>query len=412
MSSMPQWAVWLACVVALGCGCSPYGGGSFACTGDMQCGAEGKCAEGFCSFPDPNCSSGYRYGDLSGPQSNSCVGAATGDGGVDTPMPPLEAGVSCYGVGLAHPCFSSPPSGAKTLSTSISTDTSTMCETIASGGTGLCVISGQSITITNNVVVTGAKPLVLVATGTISVQGALDVSSHRSPVVVGAGANPSSCGAGTPPNTSGGGAGGGFGGKGGNGGGTNFSATNGGLAATPAAPTTLRGGCPGQNGNGATPGTGGGGGGAVYLIAETSITVTSSGLILAEGAAGDSGTDTASAGGGGGSGGYIGLDAPTIMNGGVIAANAGGGGEGSGATTPGAPGNEPLGAIGAGTSGNFTTNGGEGGAGASGGTATGANGQNGSSTGGGGGGGGGAGIIKRYRATSIGGGGPISPPAS
>ena len=408
---MRQWVVWLACAIGLGCGCSPYGGGSFACTIDMQCGADGKCAEGFCSFPDPNCSSGYRYGDLSGPQSNSCVGGPSNDGGVDTTMPPLEAGVSCYGMGLTQPCFSSAPTGSKTLSTAINTDSSTMCETIAAGGTGFCVISGQSITITGNVVVTGSKPLVLVATGTISVEGTLDVSSHRSPVVVGAGANPTTCGAGTAPNTSGGGAGGTFGGKGGNGGGTNFSATNGGLAATLAAPTTLRGGCGGHNGNGATPGTGGAGGGALYLIAETSITVTSSGLILAEGAAGGGATDTAS-GGGGGSGGYIGLDAPTIMNAGVIAANAGGGGEGSGATTAGAPGNEPNGATGAGTSSNFTTNGGEGAAGASGGTATGANGLDGSSTGGGGGGGGGAGIIKRYRATSIGGGGPISPPAT
>ncbi|HSD86038.1 MAG TPA: hypothetical protein VLB44_00935 [Kofleriaceae bacterium] len=410
---MPQWVVGLACVVALGCGCSPYGGGSFACTTDMQCGTDGKCAEGFCSFPDPNCSSGYRYGDLSGPQSNSCVGApSTSDGGVDTTMPPLEAGVSCYGMGLTQPCFSSPPVGSKTLSASFNTDSSTMCETIASGGTGFCVISGQSITITGNVVVTGGKPLVLVATGTISVQGALDLSSHRSPTIVGAGANPTTCGAGTAPNTSGGGAGGTFGGKGGNGGGTNFSGTNGGLAAATAAPAALRGGCAGQNGNGATPGARGAGGGAVYLIAETSITVTSSGSILAEGAGGGGGTDTASGGGGGGSGGYIGLDSPTIMNGGVIAANAGGGGEGSGATTAGSPGNEPIGATGAGTSADSTTNGGQGGAGASGGTLMGANGQNGSATGGGGGGGGGAGIIKRYRATSIGGAGPISPPAT
>jgi hypothetical protein len=42
-------------------------------------------ANGYCSFVDPNCASGRRFGDLSGPVANQCVGGTTGvDGGMDT----------------------------------------------------------------------------------------------------------------------------------------------------------------------------------------------------------------------------------------------------------------------------------------------------------------------------------------
>jgi biopolymer transport protein ExbB len=48
---------------------------AFACTSDADCGTGGHCEPvGFCSFADPGCDQGRRYGDLSGPYANQCVG--------------------------------------------------------------------------------------------------------------------------------------------------------------------------------------------------------------------------------------------------------------------------------------------------------------------------------------------------
>lgn len=66
---------------------------SFHCATDTECtrGAEqGTCeAIGRCSFPDPACTSGWRFADLSGDQANQCVGdqgtdAGVTDGGTDS----------------------------------------------------------------------------------------------------------------------------------------------------------------------------------------------------------------------------------------------------------------------------------------------------------------------------------------
>lgn len=47
---------------------------SFECGSDNDCGSDGRCEPtGFCSFPDPTCASGYRYGDLAESLSNQCV---------------------------------------------------------------------------------------------------------------------------------------------------------------------------------------------------------------------------------------------------------------------------------------------------------------------------------------------------
>lgn len=410
MSPMLLRAWWLAGAVALGCSCSPYGGGSFACTSDTQCAPNGICSTGFCAFPDPNCESQFRFGEASGPNSGNCVGAANPDidAAIDAEMVSTPDGASCYGSGLVRPCFASPPAGARTLNAAIDTD-GAMCQTTLSGGAGMCVIAAQTITITGTVTVSGSKPLVLVATGAINVS-TLDASSHTAPAFVGAAANPTTGCAGIAPGTSGGGAGGTFAGRGGAGGGTNATGTAGGAAPMPAAPTALVGGCKGQDGNGSNAGVGGSGGGAMFLIADGSITIGTA--LLANGAAGVNGTTNTSGAGGGGAGGYIGLDSPLITNNGVIAANGGGGAEGSGAATAGAPGNEPVGAAGAAASTDLSGNGGNGGAGSVGATLTGSPGANGSATGGGGGGGGGAGHIKRLRATTIGGAGTESPPAT
>ena len=59
-------------VVCAFAGC--YGDGwSYACTADAQCGSDGICSDGHCAFVDTSCTSGYRYGELSGPAANECV---------------------------------------------------------------------------------------------------------------------------------------------------------------------------------------------------------------------------------------------------------------------------------------------------------------------------------------------------
>ena len=312
----------------------------------------------------------------------------------------------CYGAGLVRECFAAPPTGVIKISgtTTIDTATSSMC--LLQGGA--CVVAADRITIDSGaeLIATGANPLVLVAASAIDVTGEIDAASHETNGRDGAGANPSDCVTYTNPNYPTGGPGGSFGGRGGTGGAASLVGLGHASAPTIAA-TTLRGGCPGSDGN--TGGmNGGSGGGALYLIAAGTITVT--GKINASGAGGGGGMTGASAtgGGGGGAGGMIGLDAPTILVGGVaqVFANGGGGGEGGDAAATGAAGADPSAAItpapgGTGSS----SNGGAGGAGSSGTTLAGSNGA-GLNTGGGGGGG--AGVILVFPKQQLG--GAVSPP--
>jgi hypothetical protein len=312
-----------------------------------------------------------------------------------------------------HPCFASAPSGNLTFSnTVIDTGTSGMCATlVGANANAWCVIAGSSITITGGGFLAGlgSRPLVLVSTGTITVQGTLDVASQRQFSSTGAGANAAGCNAGTAPAVSSGGAGGSFGGKGGNGAVAGSGGTAG-IAGNALTVTALRGGCPGQDG--ADPGAmnrggdGGDGGGAVWLYAATSINIT--GSINASGAAGlNADASSASGGGGGGAGGFIGLEAPSITNTGNVFANGGGGGEASGIMSTGLPGTESTSVTAGGLGGaggtNFGTDGGNGSLGAT------LIGQPGVATctgacttpTAGGGGGGGAGIIKTVPAISL-----------
>jgi hypothetical protein len=424
MSPMPPRVWWVAGALAFGCSCSPYGGGSFACTTDTQCPPNGICATGFCAFPDPNCTdSQFRYGEASGPNSGQCVGATNDvDASVDADNTPTPDGAVCYGAGLVHPCFASAPTGALTFSnTVLNTDTSTMCATlVGANANAWCVLAGSSITVTGGgfLAAVGSKPLVLVSTGTIAIQGALDVGSHRQFNSVGAAGNTAGCNAGSAPTVSSGGGGGSFGGKGGNGAIAGTAGTAG-LAGNGLTVTALRGGCPGQDGSDPLAmgrgGDGGDGGGAVWLFAATSIMVT--GAINASGAAGlNADASSSSGGGGGGAGGYIGLEAPSMTNTGNIFANGGGGGEASGNSSTGAPGTESTSAAAGGLGGaggtSFGTDGGNGSVGA---TLTGQNGVA-TCTGacttpvGGGGGGGGAGIIKTVPTITLG--GNVSPPST
>ena len=59
---------------------------AFQCARDSDCtrgGEQGACEEvGRCSFADTTCTSGWRFGDLSGAYANQCVGDEGVDGGV------------------------------------------------------------------------------------------------------------------------------------------------------------------------------------------------------------------------------------------------------------------------------------------------------------------------------------------
>jgi hypothetical protein len=288
----------------------------------------------------------------------------------------------------------------------VNTDTDPRCVvSTQNGGSSICAILGGTITIpATGAIISGARPLLLVATTTITVDGILDASSEDGTSRIGPGANPvpGQCGpalsAGGGNDGGGGGAGGSFSTKGGNGGkGGGNGGSNGVLAADPQVPTILRAGCRGSEG-GRNGGPGGFGGGAIYLVAGTSIAITA--RVTANGAGGTGATNNESAGGGGGAGGMIVVEAPAISLAGTTAelsANGGGGGEGTVSTDAGEGGESAAWDMAAtgGTGG--STNGGDGGTGATG-TAAAAVGGLGiaggeGNDGGGGGGGGGGGVI-------------------
>jgi hypothetical protein len=332
----------------------------------------------------------------------------THDGG---PGDGAGSGSFCYGTGLVRVCFDEQPSGMLTIAQNIDTGAFGCSTHVISGGTGMCVIAGATITLASGqqIAATGPTtgvPLVLVATDTISIDGTLDAGAHHNGSTTPAGGNFTGCQAGTNPTSGtygGGGQGGSFGAKGGDGGGG--GGTNGGTAGAPlATPTLLHGGCSGHSGGGGG-GNGGKGGGAVYLIAGTAIEV--SGRLDTSGAGGSGDGDNAGAGGGaGGSGGMIGLDAASIVITGAVCAVGGGGaagavssqsqagGDATGATSACVAGIGGVASAGAGTGGGggLDTAGSAGMAG---------------TTGGGGGGGGGPGFIAIYGTRS--GGGVIHP---
>jgi hypothetical protein len=327
---------------------------------------------------------------------------ADSDGGNTGP----DAAV-CFGTAF-RVCLLAAPTLPLSISQPKPIDTSdlSMCVATAPTGSFGCVLAGTTITVEATLRATGSRPLILIASESITIKGSgvIDVGSHRGATPeLGAGADPSQdCPPGQPPKFhGGGGAGGSFLGLGGTGG-PSVSAAGG----TPGPPVTepnqLRGGCAGQGTPGPTtptPVQGGHGGGAVLLIAGQLISVD--GAINAAGGGGEGGPPDAG-GGGGGSGGMIVLDAPTITGNGLILASGGGGGGGSStdatATHSGKPGADPSGVSAAAGGTGGPNGGGRGGNGSSAGTAKGDNGLNGVSdangAGRGGGGGGGAGIVK------------------
>jgi hypothetical protein len=339
------------------------------------------------------------------PDANKMIDSRIIDGPIDAAIdaPPDGPQVD-FGDGTFVVHLSMLPTASVTLPGMINTDTSTLCGTTAtwmdaSQPTDTCFIVGTDIKSGGGTTtVTGSKPLVLVATGMITITQKLDVSSNHS-TTTGAGGNYALCPA-YPQNPDpdgnggGGGAGGGFTTKGNDGGdGNNGSAQKGLAAAAAGTPTFLRGGCAGQKAGNGTAGNPGNGGGALYLVAGASISIGNT--INASGGGGVHGTD-ASGGSGGGSGGMIVLYAPMITATASVQVFANGGGGASGGDSNmsghnGTDGGNPMGALMAGA--------GSMGAGGNGGdgaivTAAATTGGGGLTNEGGGGGGGGLGYIR------------------
>jgi hypothetical protein len=436
---MSKWV--LAAALLVGATACNFGNEARSCMTSDQCNSVehpgGVCetATHLCSFLDPSCADGRRYGGLAGGQSDQCVPGqgqgsdASVDAAIDTPTPidtppPIDAQV-CFGTGIVAVCLAHAPTAPFTVnsSTNIVTDDTSACTATVSGATTYCVIAATTITINSTLRATGTRPLVLIASDSITVSapsGVIDVGSHRAlNPSVGAGGTSSLCGIqGTAPNSnngsSGGGAGGSFasqGGVGGAGGGNNGGTLGGtgGTAGAIAIPPDLRGGCRGQDGAGGNTfrGAGGEAGGAVFLIAGNTIEVE--GSILATGEGGLPASSNEAGGGGGGSGGMIGFDAPAITGNGLVLANGGGGGGGASTGSSGLAGLEPTStaaALGGGGGANIGGVGGNGSAvGSSAADSAGNGGNNnvgnGALRGGGGGGGGGAGLIKALSAANF-----------
>jgi hypothetical protein len=314
--------------------------------------------------------------------------------------PSPDAATTCHGTGLLSSVCIEAESGSMLVLRGIIDTSGGDCHLVQRQVVGpeLCVLFASNISLGETFVAIGSRPLVLVATDTITVAHLLDVSSTREGRV-GAGAQ-SSCdgGAGTAFTGGSGGAGGSFGFIGAAG---RDTAVEGGKPRRPTELADVRGGCAGGAGGSMTSAVAGGdGGGAVYLIAANKIDVTTEGEIAA-GGAGGAGGGLGNGGGGGGAGGLIALDAPTMTIAGSVFARGGGGGGGGGAVgnaVAGEPGADPSTATGQTRGGAGAGGGGTGGDGC-GTTVGGIPGTPGG--GGGGGGGGGCGIVRIYGQRAI-----------
>jgi hypothetical protein len=221
---------------------------------------------------------------------------------------------------------------------------------------GIAVLQAETITVPEGatVTITGALPVVLLARGTIAVDGVLDAGA--SGTRPGPGARVSMAGAGDHPAgdvCDSGGGGGGHATPGAIGGGNTCAASggSGGRIEGDDAITILAGGAAGGDGVSLACGipAGGGGGGALQLSAGQKIIIR--GQVLAGGGGGAGGPECgdgdAGAGGGGGAGGAIVLDADIVTIDGDVFAHGGGGGAGGNGLLE----NGPVGAGGAGSDG-------------------------------------------------------------
>jgi hypothetical protein len=331
----------------------------------------------------------------------------------DAPPPPDAA--LCYG-SIVHLCFDSPsviPTTPKNLMEDTDIDTDSMdpaiCNQANSVKGSYCVFAGAgfSLMMGRKITAHGGKPLVLLSTQMMTLDGDVDVSSHHmGPQPKGPGADPTAVGACTilvAATMNAGAAGGSFGTRGGFG---SDAVPTSGLQGQPGSaiaefPVPLRGGCPGGDsavGGAGSEGHGGDGGGAIAILGAP---IQINGKIDASGGGGHGGAAglvgvQGGGGGGGGTGGMIVLDSPMALSLGARAriwANGGGGAQGGAPLTGGNNGNESTDPGTAAPASNGSPNGGNGGAGSLGSNGGAAGVGDAVTGGGGGGGGGGAGII-------------------
>jgi len=350
--------------------------------------ADAGSRDGGCTFSSPRCVGGSLERCVAGaPVTAACpLGCAT----ADRCWEPLPSNVPETTVDPSAPPM--------TLGTDVDTDACALGTVVAqTSAPQLCVLVTGSFTVAASATVTvrGARPLVVIASGAIRIQGTLDASAvgvMAGPGGGGGGTRASPDGGGLRPgarglsstvnNADGGGGGGGLCGAGGAGGtGQSTSGGAGGTALTGWDLSPLQGGSGGGWARGTTgpPDTsadGGAGGGAIQLFSTVSIDV--GGRILVGGGGGRGGlrhpnpSVNYGAGAGGGSGGAVLLEAPTVRFGGSATISASGGGGGGGADDlgdagPGQDGRDATGRAFGGASGGprFGSTGGQGGADAS-----------------------------------------------
>ena len=207
---------------------------------------------------------------------------------------------------------------------------------------GIAVLRTGAFTIDVACAIVGASPLVVLASGAVTVSAELDGSAKLDVAVAGGAAPVAGTGHGASgvdvSSDSSGGGGGGFGTAGARGGNASSSSKGGAAgAAYGTMRTDFNAGSGGGNGspygNCGTKGHGGSGGGAIQISSAASITIAATGVIAVNGGGGrggcDNGGSSTMSGGGGGSGGEIFLEAKTITMSGVLVANGGGGGGGA-----------------------------------------------------------------------------------
>lgn len=337
----------------------------FECSSNVDCtraGAQGTCeAVGFCSFGDPSCEGGRRYGSLSGPFADQCIpppDAAVPDAPIDAAIDAyVHDARECFGGGAYMLCFAGmPPMGAVTLAGALNTSTDPRCAPSMpqswtdAGQPDACMIMGKTIAVTGALTVSGTRPLVLLG-DVITIGATIDMASHVNGTLA-PGGNASQCAAFLTAPTddlsfAAGGAGGSFMRPGGIGGrGDNNNAIPGGTPAPMESvmPTILRGGCPGQTGGIAVAPAGapGAGGGAIFITA-SNLTITNAGTINVSGA-GAAGGGVRAGGSGGGTGGMIVLHVVETITatGGRLLANGGGGSAGGNGAAGGVSGADPA----------------------------------------------------------------------
>ena len=261
------------------------------------------------------------------------------------------------------------------------------------GGMQACIFSVRNFRVRGSARFDGARPVIIMASGDVIIDGTLDVSGYgqepgpggfrggvRDPAD-GDGPNGGAAGEHVGEFEDGGGGGGAFCGAGGNGGfgGRADGGEGGGAVAVDFDLQPLRGGGGGGRGRGFfaedgsnNAGLGGSGGGAVQISALGRITVN--GRILAGGGGGQGGgnnfgsSQNWGSGGGGGGGGGILLEAIEIRGSGAVVAAGGGGGGAAGSGGNGGDGGDganadPTASGGTGAPGSGGTDGGRGGGG-------------------------------------------------